>query len=778
MHKNFRTLALALFAFYGNCAFSQNITLTIKDYQTKQPIQNALIYAKKKTIGKSNDIGKVEVSSEYRSIKIFAIGYDSLEMSLGSMSQTVYLSTRQLKIKEVKIKPIIDVFANNQIKRLLDNFERLHPNSSENYRFQVYSKLVIDVSDDSASKIAFKSDTEFNEWIKKSKLFVWEKLTDVKHNKSFGQKKTVLNSNMSGIKIPIYELIALTLDDYNYLPRIFRDNNHKEYTFRLDDSLVLQDRKTYEINFFPQRKYKGRRSRSGFVYIDSATGALIKYYGHTKDGYAEIENQLINGFCFNKSIFYKGNNMSMGAVSASGGGEVVIENRLKLVDINMNNNFIAKEFRGNETDISFSLNDNASFDLLKKARGIDTMDAREANTFNSLDSIISRENGVQKIKLVLALMKGYVKFGKVNLSINDLFRYNQHEGFRINLGGETNYDFHKRIYLGGYIGIGFKDDAVKFGGNIRYVLDHYTQMQLILSAHKDVQATGRPMHELERSFSKMNYYSNLIFAQNFFQSEQLSLGMQHDVNRHLVQRTSANVSRVNPLYSYAFRGDSQRNLTLFSVGTSLYWYPNSHFVTTSEGKFPVERKATDVYMSYRYFHPTNKNQPGFHVANIEFLSSIKNPLGKTNFTMKGGYSSADAPLMFLQEGLGASQRNNETWSSFGLTSYRNFATMQPGTFYSNYHGSLFLRHLFPGLRVGKSKVLTPALCYNTILGGLENASDHSPHLQAPTKLYQEAGLEVRNLLTPLGLGIYYRLGAYSQDGIGNNLAFRLVIGLD
>jgi hypothetical protein len=752
--------------------FGQNLTITVKEYSSKAPIKGAMLASNKQVLGYTNENGTLSFVNQHKPIKVIALGFDTTEIILGNMNQTVYLSKMELRLKEVKIKPVEDVFANAVIRSMIRNFPKIHPDQSPSYKYDIYSKIVIDANEDSLKKQDNKgSDTEVLKFIKLSKIFVWEKLTEAKHDIRYGEKKTVLTSNMAGFKQPIYELIAMSLDKVNYLPWIFRDDRYKEYIFRFEDSSIIKGRKTYEINFFPKKKFKSTRSRSGFVHVDSTLSAMIKYYGHTAEGYAEIEDTLINNYCFTKSIYFKATrgNFSFNGINP------IVENTIRV------KNFIAPialksiEFKGNETDISISLNDKHSFELLNRARGLDTMDSREANTYHTLDSIIRREQIDKKIKLFLALAKGAVKLGHYNISINDLLQYNGYEGFRMTLAAETNYEFNRKIYLNGYVGYGFGDKAFKFGGGARYLIHYYNQMQLIVQYQNDVTPIGRVKNELTNPIEKQNYLAHLMFFENYMGVEKILIGFQHDVHRHVTQKSFIEIEQINPLTNYTFQNISLHNLTSVNVGLKVHYYPGTHYVSTSEGKFPSTSKPTHLFFQYSFHYPTNKNISSFHTAELEAKSKIKSKIGMSSFVFYTGWCTNNTPLISLFEGLGGSPTNTNLYSSFGLGSYRHFVTMQPSTFYSNYYTSLFLTQIIPPIRLSEKTNIHAAFCYKAILGGLSNTTDHSIALIAPSKLYQEAGLEVNRIFTQLGIGIFYRFGAYQQDGFQNNLAGRLLI---
>lgn len=110
-------LSLFLALFQPALVFSQSVELTIKDMETKKVIPAATIAYKKKPIAKADMQGKANVSLDYKMVWVYAMGFDTAEVVLGSTQQIVYLYKKDNKLKEVTIKPWIDEYANSLIKK-------------------------------------------------------------------------------------------------------------------------------------------------------------------------------------------------------------------------------------------------------------------------------------------------------------------------------------------------------------------------------------------------------------------------------------------------------------------------------------------------------------------------------------------------------------------------------------------------------------------------------------------------------------------------------------
>ena len=772
-------LSLFLALFQPALVFSQSVELTIKDMETKKVIPAATIAYKKKPIAKADMQGKANVSLDYKMVWVYAMGFDTAEVVLGSTQQIVYLYKKDNKLKEVTIKPWIDEYANSLIKKMMDKAKENHPDRLASYQFYTYSKFTADAeADTSKLKLEAKDTAEYKEgkdFLKNNKIFVWERASIFKHDKNLGTKKILLNSNMSGFKMPIYELLAISLDEVNFLPRIFRGDAYKEYYFRIEDSFQLNGRKTYEVAFFPFKKTKNKRSRHGYVHIDALTYGCMAYKGTTKQGFFELHNQLIENKVFTKTLFV---NLTNSMVQLNNFNTNTIY-KLKVENVEVPKVYTKSDFKGYDAEISSSLNDKSSEDLLVKLRGADTLLEREKNTYTALDSIVKKQNLESKLRLFLALRNGYVRLGKISLSIVDLLQFNRYEGFRLTLAGETNYKFHPKLSFNGLLGYGFGDQVFKYKLGSSFMVNYQNQSIISLQYENEVYPAGRAFSNLGSKMEKFNHLMNVWFFDKYYQSQSLSLGYQSDLHKYLEQKSTIQYERVSANFPYTFLGQTIDGLEFVNFNLDLKYYPKTKYLVTPEGKHKISSKPTVIALNYAYRHPVNTVLNPYHTLSIEGKSSFKSPLGKTEFSTCLGYMHGSGSLISLFEGFGSSNRNTDLIPTFGLGSYRFFETMEPSSFYSDQYVSLFVKHHLPSIPLNYRYELRLSLIYKTLLGSLRDPSKHSLPLAAPDELYQEGGIEWDDIINkfPIGLGFYYRFGAYYQGEFKDNFAARLLLRL-
>ena len=106
--------------------------------------------------------------------------------------------------------------------------------------------------------------------------------------------------------------------------------------------------------------------------------------------------------------------------------------------------------------------------------------------------------------------------------------------------------------------------------------------------------------------------------------------------------------------------------------------------------------------------------------------------------------------------------------------------MKAGEFYSDMYVSFNIKHIFAGIKVGNNKVILPQFIYRGVWGDMKHKENHgNMNFNKLNNYFHEAGIEVNNILfKTFGLGLYYRLGAYSEHKFEDNLHLKLTINLN
>lgn len=765
-----------IYLFIYSLIMHAQIEVKFIDQDTKKPIANIVCRYKGLELGISNQAGIAILPKTTQDIEIQSHHYENLYINTGLENKTVYLFPRKMgkSVREVLIRNEQNPYALSLVKKMIANKDMHHINTLESYRQMVYSKMVIDKKNDSAmldtQKIVidttFKTkkmekDTEIEKYIKDNTFFVWERLFEHKHTTKQGEKVLLLSSNMSGFKLPIYEILA-EMHQVNRYPRAFRNNMIDEWMFSLEDSTLINGRKTYLFQFYTKRKYRTPRSISGTFQIDAAEMILTKFIGGNKENYFEYNYKIKEGRYYTDN-FYLSMVSNMFEVN---GFKTAIQITQSTREFNSPHTFTNNEFKGNEYEISRNLLSPEAILLLNKYRK-DSLTRREQSTFVALDTIFKQDNMERKLKLFLALRKGEFRVGKISFDIAKLSDYNNYEGNRIKIKLKTYELFNKNLQLQTHLAYGFKDQTIKYGIGGNYLLNYEKNAKIGLYASNDLSPAGRFSHFFENNSYKLNELS----YSNYTKLTRIYSYYNSDINRYLEGALGMEYSRQEVLFPYSFAGINTNKYEYASPSISLHYYPKSKKINTPEGKYTIENKPTFLHLTAKQYIPLEENLGSNFSADLVFHTRIKSILGTTSVHSQAGYIIGSAPIFNTFEGMGLAFRNVQ---SFGLASHDGFMTMPSGSFYSDKRIALFMRQLFFSTKVIKQIQFNPTLTYSVLWGNMHDRSQHNITFEVPTKLYQEVGFELRNIIFGMGVGSYYRIGAYQDLTFSKNVAFRLI----
>jgi hypothetical protein len=203
----------------------------------------------------------------------------------------------------------------------------------------------------------------------------------------------------------------------------------------------------------------------------------------------------------------------------------------------------------------------------------------------------------------------------------------------------------------------------------------------------------------------------------------------------------------------------------------MHYYPKTKKINTPEGKYNIEKKPTFFLLTAEQGIPLQDFLGTFFKAQMNFQTQIKSSIGKTSIHTNMGYILGSTPIFNNFEGMGLAYRNVQ---AFGLASHDGFMTMPSGSFYSDKRIALFMRHLLFSKKVTKPFQFNPTLTYSALWGNMQDRAQHNMTFEVPTKLYQEVGFELRRIIFGMGVGSYYRIGAYQEPSFSKNVAFRLI----
>lgn len=797
---------LILFLFFLSTVHAQNIMLKgrVVDVNNRAPLAFVSIGVQGTNIATSSDIEgrfKLDVPPLPVIITFSYVGYEpkSVVLTAGNEASltNVLLKKKDIQLKEVVVKagpnPAINI-----IKKAVANRDKNDPEQLASYSYTSYNKLIITANSDSLNKA--KGDTSQQKMIRffeQNHLFLLETVTQKKFREPNLVNEYITGIRASGFKDPTFMALATQLQSFTFYREVIElfdkvyinpvsKNIENKYLFTLEDTLYEGKDSIYVISFQP-RSGKNFNGLKGALYINTNGYAIQNVLAgpeveenigiRVQQKYELIEGkkwfpvQLNTDLIFKNSSFNRANLIGIG--------------RTYLTDIKIEPGLKRSEFSQIELTLETEANEQKE-GFWNKHRP-DSLDDKEQRTYTVIDSVGKANNLDKKIRSFFTLSSGRIPIKKIDLDLNKLIRYNLYEGIRLGLGFHTNATFSRIVNVGAYFGYGFKDKGFKWGADASVRIFKNADVRLKASWASDVFESGMPEIMGMRLLSYNERIRNVnISKMDFWNKGEVSLSFRTPGYLRFV--AFANHSTVQAKYNYNYISDfyeigqapATNNYTFVEAGVSArFAYKEKLFDTgkilASLGtEYPIfylqYTRGINGFLGGQY----NYNKFDFKVDKTFTLKT----LGKPSLCIWAGYVDRPVPYALL-----FTSRTNNRPRSF-LASLNSFETMQMNEFLSDRYVTLFFRHNFQNL-LFKGKKFKPefVITTNAAWGKLK---DKNHHLGLPFKTMEkgffESGLIVNNLLvlrgiTGIGIGAFYRYGAYGLPSFKENIAVKLSLSL-
>ncbi|WP_066440149.1 DUF5686 family protein [Chryseobacterium sp. CCH4-E10] len=716
-----------------------------------------------------------------------------------------FSQSKVTSIEAVVIKDQSDPRALEILKKVNQQFNENSPKTLDSYSYKSYEKISLDIDEDSI--IQYRQFFENAELFRKkrekdslnnvtarkifskSKLFLWERAQEFLYSKEYGEKINILDNRISGLKQPIYEMIALQQSNRDQVPTQLKKENRGLYRFFLTDTIEIDGRKNFvirfrEVNFKNPDK---KRKYNGAIYIDTDTYGIKKIENFSKnknDGiitstWIYFQNKW---FLSHETVKLKMSNMVMQQDNQGSPDEKHEKNKKqsfgtyafltsRYFDYQSPVENDRKDFRG----YTFSVKniDGKTLDQFRT----DPLTERERNTYKTIDSIGKIYNIDRKARVVSGLLlNGQIKAGVVDFAVDEIVNYNLYEGFRVGLKAKLNENFSPYFSPDYTLAYGFKDDKWKYriGLDIKTTLEKDSYFRI--DYYDDVTASGEFYRRLWNFKMRMANYGNNLNNDRYYHYRGASVSYLNDVTNGLTLVFAARTNLEEALFDYSFRnrGSSFNNFnTLFTLKYS----PNSTNIMTPQGKSLINQKYPELYFNYEQSYKALSGDFNYTRFDALFVHNFKTMLGTTGFRLYGGMVIGDAPIWknFTMNGLASPRRD----FNFNLTSFLGFATLEGGKYYNDRFVAYYFTHKLPLYfkSLGQNISSFDFVLRGTI-GNMKHPEYHQFKFQPLDHLYQEVGLEWNNFLsTYFNLGLFYRVGYYTTPNFKQNFAVQFKLKL-
>ena len=441
-------------------------------------------------------------------------------------------------------------------------FKRNSPQSLDSYAYKSYEKISLDIDQDSISAFNEVFNNNFNLFKKqktkdsindvsarkifsKSKLFLWERAQEYLYSKKFGEKVNILDNRISGLKQPIYEMIALQ-GNRDKIPDQIKTENRGLYRFYLTDTIEVDGRKNFVIRYreVSYKKTVKRRKFSGYLYIDTDTYGIKKIESISKN---KNEGNITSLWTFFNNKWFLAEEsvkLRMSRMKMDNSDEFP-ENPEEYSKKNkksfgtyayLNSKYFdyqspieedKKDFKG----YTFTVK-NADGKTLQQYR-TEPLSERERNTYFVIDSLGKKYNIDRKARILTGLINGQVRSGSFDFDIGEIVNYSLYEGFRLGLKAKLNENFNPYFSPDYYFAYGLEDKKFKYGIGIEMKTTLEKNSFFRIEYYDDVNSSGEFYRRLWTFRMRMMNYGNNINNDKYYRYEGASLSYLNDVSNGL-----------------------------------------------------------------------------------------------------------------------------------------------------------------------------------------------------------------------------------------------------
>ncbi|WP_267406361.1 MULTISPECIES: hypothetical protein [unclassified Chryseobacterium] len=704
-------------------------------------------------------------------------------------------------IETVVIEDKSDPRALEILKKVNKNYKENSPKSLESYVYKSYEKISLDIDEDSISQFnKFFDDTNLlkkkrekdslnnisaKKIFEKSKLFLWERAQEFLYSKKYGEKINILDNRISGLKQPIYEMIALQQSNRDKVPNQLKQENRGLYRFYLTDSIEMDGRKTFVIRFreVNYKKSNKQRKYNGAIYVDTETYGVKKIENFSKnknDGIITSTWTFFNNkwFLAQETVKLKMSNMSMQEDNKENPEQKKSKTSFGTYAFLTSRYFDyvspideeKSDFKGYTFTVKNA--DGKKLDLYRT----DPLTDRERNTYKTIDSLGKKYNIDRKAQVLSGLLNGAIRVGSLDFAIDEVVNYNLYEGFRVGLKAKVNENFNPYFSPDYYFAYGFKDDRWKYGLglDIKTTLDKNSYFRI--EHYDDVTASGEFYRKLWSFKMRTSNYGNNINNDRYYHFRGVSVSYNNDLTNALTVVLNARRNREEAKFDYSFR-NSGASFENFNTLVTLKYSPNSTNIMTPQGKSLIDQKFPEIYLNYEQSYKMFGGDFDYTRFDMLFLHNFKTRLGTTGFRLYGGIVLGEAPIWknFTMNGLASPRKD----FNFNLTSYLGFATLEGGKYYNDKFVAYYLTHKLPVyFKSFGQNISTFDFVLRGTIGDMKHPEYHDFRFRKLDHLYQEVGLEWNNFLSSyFNLGLFYRVGYYTTPNFKQNFAIQFKLKL-
>jgi hypothetical protein len=494
------------------------------DAATKEPVGYANIYIKGTTIGTTTDdtgYYQLKLQTIYDSVSAAYLGYSEATQPIKKQERqriNFMLDPSQSMLAEAVIIGSKESLEDYLIRKILENKDKNDKKHLQNYSYESYNKIELDVKNMSEKfmnrkilkpfKFVFDNIDSTSEDEPFLPMLLSESISDFYYTSKLNKKREIIRaSKISGVNDASFnEFLSATYQDidvydnaYTIIDKQFISpiaNSCKTfYRYKVIDTLVLDNVVHYKLMFEP--KTKGDNTFFGSFIVSennyAIKGIQLRMAPHVNINFVK-KIEINQDFDFVDQQFW------------------MMTNDYLLVEFSPLEKMPAIITRKNAVYRNFKINTSFNDSLISKMKEELYIDEREvkkdqaywdssrfiqlskneAAVYHIIDTLKTVPAYKTYVDIINLVLTGYYKTGPVELGpIVSLISYNKLEGWRFGAGIRTNYKMCEWAQVGGHFAYGLRDKRFKGDVNARFLVDKQPRQIISASYTHDVSELSR-----------------------------------------------------------------------------------------------------------------------------------------------------------------------------------------------------------------------------------------------------------------------------------------------
>jgi len=815
-----RAWLIMLAAFWAN-VFLVNAQETVvqgkvTDATSGDPIPFANVVFKGTSIGATTDFdGNFLIKTHNPTDTLVAsyIGYKSRSKVVKrDVQQTINF---QLEEAITNLQEVIVKAGENPAFEILRKVVRNKNNNDKRkltaYEYDTYTKIEIDVdnlSDKFRERKMVKRITQVLDSVERIAgedgkpilpLFITESVSKIYYRDNPSLKKErILKTKISGVGVEdgttVTQMIGSSFQEYNFyqnwlniLTKEFvspiADGWRIYYDYDLTDSLYIGNDYCYRLDFFPRSPQD--LAFTGTIWI-------------TKNDYALKQIDATMGKQANLNFIDK-IRIQQELAKTDLGAWVPIKNRV-LIDVEQlsknSPGMLAKFYTSNKNIVTNQprnpafyeraiemaedarLDEDKNWDSLRH----EPLSETERNVYKMIDTLRNIPIVKTYTDIIKVLVNGYYSVGKVDVGpYLSFITWNDIEGWRVQGGFKTNYQFSKKWVFQGQLAYGFDDERIKYLASVQRILSRQRWTTLTFRARRDLGRLGVDDENLADNPIFLAATRWGYFRRGFY-SDEYRVSLQREIFKGYTQRVSFRHWTFDPSYSFGYFNPpvevgapvfdqfstSEVSIESRYARDEVFLQDDNDRISLGTNKWPV--------ITLKYTHGFNGVLGGdftYDKLRFNLTKRIKTgPLGVGYATLSGEYVFNALPYPLLTLHLG---NQSPVYSSI------TYNLMNFGEFVSDRYASLQYRQYLEGFLLNRIPLLNKLkwrllATSNVVIGGMRQSNRDLISQFSPTgsetlaagyfkngKPYIELGYGVENIFKFLRVDFVHRVSYLENE---------------